>query len=86
MNKRRKICKKWCEIKHKTKDRGQTIPKINSNLNSANMHLSSKFGNPDFNQWWLIARTNAKTQNVVNFEHNFTLKFTVNPPPPEKNK
>ena len=37
------------------------------------MHFWSKFGNPDFNQRWLIARTNSQTQNGVNFY--FEVKF-----------
>ena len=32
------------------------------------MYLWSKFGNPDFNQWWLIMQTNSQTQNGVNFD------------------
>ena len=50
-------------------------PKINRNLNSAKMHVWSKFWNPDFNQSWLIARTNSQTQNGVNFD--FKVKFDL---------
>ena len=39
------------------------------------MHLWSKCGNPDFNQWWLITRTNSQTQNGVNFD--FEMKFDL---------
>ena len=39
------------------------------------MHLWSKFGNPDFNQWWLIVQTNSQTQNGVNFD--FEVKFDL---------
>ena len=39
------------------------------------MHLWSKYGNPDFNQWWLIARRNSQTQNGVNFD--FEVKFDL---------
>ena len=64
----------WFEIKNKTEDQGQSIPK-SIDLNSAKMHLWSKFENPDFNQWWLIARTNSQTQNGVNFD--FEVKFDL---------
>ena len=50
-------------------------PKINRNLNSAKMHVWSKFWNLDFNQSWLIARTNSQTQNGVNFD--FKVKFDL---------
>ena len=39
------------------------------------MYLWAKFGNPDFNQWWLIARTNSQTKNGVNFV--FEVKFDL---------
>ena len=44
--------------------------KINRDLNSAMMHFRSKFGNTDFNWWWLIARTNSHAQNGVNVDLN----------------
>ena len=50
-------------------------PKINSDLKSAKVHFWPKFGNPDFNQWWLIARTNSQTQNGLNFD--FEVKFDI---------
>ena len=50
-------------------------PKINRDLNSAKLHFWSKFGNHDFNQWWLIARTNSQTQSGVNFD--FEVKFDL---------
>ena len=34
---------------------------------SAKMHFWSKFWNPDFNRWVLIARTNSQAQNGVKF-------------------
>ena len=43
-------------------------PKINRDLNSAKMHLWSKFGNLDF-------KTNSQTQNGVNFD--FEVKFDL---------
>ena len=47
------------------------------------MHLWSKFGNADFNQWWLITRTNSQSQNGVNldFEVKFDLKGHDQSPP-----
>ena len=39
------------------------------------MHFWSKFGNPDFNPWWLIARRNSQTQNGVHFD--FEVKFDL---------
>ena len=55
------------------------------------MHFWSKFGNNDFNQSWLIARTNSQAQNGVNFD--FEVKFDLEgqglnhtPPPPKKQK
>ena len=35
-------------------------PKIGRDLNSAKMHFCSKFGNCNFNWWWVMACTNLK--------------------------
>ena len=50
-------------------------PKINMDLNSAKMHFWSQFGNPDYDPWWLIARTNSQAQSGVNFD--FEVKFDL---------
>ena len=39
------------------------------------MHIWPKFENPDFNRWWLMARTNSQAQNGVNLD--FEVKFDL---------
>ena len=58
-------------------------PQINRGLNSAKMHVWSKFGNPDFNWWLLIEPTSSQAQNKVNwdFKLNLTSKVMVDCPP-----
>ena len=48
-------------------------------LKSAKMHLWPKYGNPDFNRWWLMARTTHKFKmgQVFTLKLNFTLKVKV---------
>ena len=42
----------WFEIKNKTEDRGQSVPKSIGTLTVLGcINISSKFGNPDYNQW-----------------------------------
>ena len=68
MNERRKVWKKITGLKLKITLKIEINQSQNNrDLNNAKMHLWSKFGNPDFNQWWLVARTNSQTQNGVNF-------------------
>ena len=58
-----KFEKKITGLKFKKNWRSKSInSKISRDLNSAKMHLWSKFGNHDFNQWGLIARTNSKSK------------------------
>ena len=58
-----------------TRVHASSVAPVNRDLNSAKMHFWSKFGNPDFNQWWLIARTNSQTQTGVNLY--FGLQFDL---------
>ena len=44
-------------------------------LNSAKMHFWSKFGNPDYDPWWLMARTNSQAQTGIHFY--FEVKFDL---------
>ena len=46
----------------------------------AKMYFWSKFGNTDFNWWWLIAWTSWKWGKFWLFKFNLTLKFKVNRP------
>ena len=39
------------------------------------MHFWSKFGNPDYDPWWLMAWTNSQAQTGVNFE--FEVKYDL---------
>ena len=49
-----------------------TKPKIGRGLNSAKIHFCSKFGNRNFNWWWVMAWTSS---NGVNFD--FEVKFDL---------
>ena len=40
-------------------------PKINRDLNSANVHFGSKFGNFILDRWWMMARTSSKYGNFL---------------------
>ena len=58
----------WFEIKNKTEDRGQSIPKSIGILTVPRCIFGQ---NSDFIQWWFIARTNSQTQNGVNSSDYF---------------
>ena len=61
---------KWTGLRLKMKLKIKVNQAQNQrDLNSAKMHFWSKFGNTDFNWWWLIARTNSHAQNGVNFDY-----------------
>ena len=47
------------------------------------MHFWPKYGNPDFNRWWPMARTDSQAQNWVNidFEVKFDLEGQGQSPP-----
>ena len=62
------------EIENETRW-SSTNPKIDRDLNSAKVHLWSKFWNPDYDPWWRMARTNSQAQTGVNFD--FEVKFNL---------
>ena len=53
-------------------------PKINRDINSAKVHLWSKFGNPSFNWWWVSGMEKLKIGHILTFELKFTMKVKVN--------
>ena len=78
-NKKRKVWYKkqvW-DKKNETEDQSQPNPYIDRDLNNAMMHFWSKFRNPDFNRWWLMARTNSQAQHGVNFDFEVKFDFEV---------
>ena len=45
------------EVKFDLEGQGQSPKKTNRDLNQGLLHLWSKFGDPSYNGWWVIART-----------------------------
>ena len=64
--------KKWSSMSFKLQ--------IDKDLNSGEMHLWSKFGNCNFNLWWLIVRTNSKWGKFL-FEVQFDVEGQGQSPP-----
>ena len=60
------------EIKNETEDQAQSIPKSIGTLTV----LRCMFGpNPDYDPWWLMARTNSQDETGVKFD--FEVKFDL---------
>ena len=68
----------WVEnnsLEIETEDEAQSIPKSIGTLTVLRCIFGSKFGNPDYDLWWLMARTNSQAQTGVNFD--FEVKFDL---------
>ena len=62
---------------------------IHNGLDSGEMHLLSKSGNPTFNLWWLIGRTSSKWGKFWLWSSIWPWRsrsITPPPPPPPKKK
>ena len=53
------------KIENEIEDESQSNQKLSGDLYSAKMHFRSKFAYPNFDTWWVFARTISKWGNIL---------------------